>query len=51
MHVYFGLAFGVFLAYLVKTFGFRSAFYGTLMGLSTSGLIILLAVLTFELYY
>ena len=51
MHILFGLAFGGFLAFMVKEFGLRSAFYGTLAGLASCGLILLLAEISYRLLY
>lgn len=51
MHIAFGLAFGGFVGYLVKEFGWKTALLGTLYGLLSCLFIIVLAEISFRLMF
>lgn len=51
MHIVFGLVFGGFLAFMVKQYGLKNAIYGTIAGLVSCGLILVIAEISYKMLY
>lgn len=51
MHIFMGLVFGGFLAWLTKTFGWKLALRGTVYGILSCLLVLLIAEFSYKLIF